>query len=177
MKAALGNIHFVGYGSTQLLSPLLIMKIKKSAAKAAMIPQDTAPAASAAKTVAPTPRTTSAAPAPSMAPKAPAAPPGSVASAVAAAPVAPPPHGAVTTIDVKMDVGFGNVVFLRGQGGGLTWERGVPLNCVDGKTWRWSGTVKDPVTFKPLINDHVWSAGSDLTVKPGQKVEVKPSFD
>lgn len=84
--------------------------------------------------------------------------------------------GDITTIDVKMDVGFGNAVFLRGQGGGLTWERGIPLNCVDGKTWRWSGKVKDPLTFKLLINDKIWSAGSDLTVKPGQKIEVKPSF-
>ena len=49
--------------------------------------------------------------------------------------------GDVTTIEVKLDVGFGNAVFLRGQGGGLTWEHGVPLSCVDGKTWRWSGKV------------------------------------
>ena len=90
-----------------------------------------------------------------------------------AAPAAP---GAVTIIDVKLDVGFGNAVYLRGHGGGLTWERGVPLSCVDGKTWRWSGTVKDPITFKPLINDKIWSAGTDLTVKPGQKLEVKPIF-
>jgi hypothetical protein len=82
----------------------------------------------------------------------------------------------VTTIEVKTDVGFGNTVFLRGEGGGLTWERGVPLSCVDGKTWRWSGTVKDPITFKPLINDKIWSTGTDLTVKPGQKVEIKPNF-
>jgi hypothetical protein len=89
---------------------------------------------------------------------------------------APAGSGALTTIDVKLDVGFGNAVYLRGHGGGLTWERGVPLSCVDGKTWRWSGTVKDPITFKPLINDKIWSAGTDLTVKPGQKLEVKPIF-
>lgn len=82
----------------------------------------------------------------------------------------------LTTIDVKLDVGFGNAIFLRGQGGGLTWDHGVQLDCVDGKTWRWSGKVKDPLTFKLLINDQIWSAGSDLTVKPGQKIEVQPSF-
>ena len=126
------------------------MKIKKSAAMAAMIPN--------VKTTAGTPATTAARPA-VPAPK-----------LTTAAP------GAVTTIDVKLDVGFGNAVFLRGHGGGLTWERGVPLSCVDGKTWRWSGTVKDPITFKLLINDKIWSAGTDLTVKPGQKLEVKPIF-
>jgi len=135
------------------------MKIKKYAAQAAMIPN--------AKITAGTPATTAATPA-VAAPK--------PTTAVAAPKLTTAANGAVTTIDVKLDVGFGNAVFLRGHGGGLTWERGVPLSCVDGKTWRWSGTVKDPITFKPLINDKIWSAGTDLTVKPGQKLEVKPIF-
>jgi hypothetical protein len=88
--------------------------------------------------------------------------------------VAPVP--AVTTIDVKFDAGFGNAVFLRGQGGGLTWERGLPLVCVDAKTWRWSSTAKDPITFKLLINDKIWSAGDDLKIAPGEKIEVAPLF-
>jgi hypothetical protein len=125
------------------------MKIKKSAAMAAQIPSAKITTAGPAKvaTSASKPPTTSA-----------------------------PATGAITTIDVKLDVGFGNAVFLRGQGGGLDWEHGVPLACVDGKTWRWSGKVKDPITFKPLINDKIWAAGSDLTIKPGQKIEVKPNF-
>jgi len=82
----------------------------------------------------------------------------------------------LTTIEVKRDVGFGNAVFLRGQGGGLTWERGLPLVCVDAQTWRWSGMAKDPITFKLLINDKVWSAGNDLRIAPGQRMEVAPEF-
>lgn len=132
------------------------MKTKNSAAKAAPIP--TTRSSEPAKTPAPV--------TPKAAPK-----PAPMATASAA-----PAGGAVTTIDVKLDVGFGNAVFLRGHGGGLNWERGVALSCVDGKTWRWSGTIKEPITFKPLINDKVWSAGNDLTAKPGQKLEVKPNF-
>ena len=84
--------------------------------------------------------------------------------------------GALTTIEVKIDVGFGNAVFLRGQGSGLTWDHGVPLACVAGGTWRWSQTVASPITFKVLLNDQVWSAGNDFVVTPGQKLEVSPSF-
>ena len=84
--------------------------------------------------------------------------------------------GALTTIEVKIDVGFGNAGFLRGQGSGLTWDHGVPLACVDGGTWRWSQTVASPITFKVLLNDQVWSAGNDFVVTPGQKLEVSPSF-
>ena len=83
---------------------------------------------------------------------------------------------ALATIDVKLDVGFGNAVFLRGQGAGLTWEHGQPLVCVDSKTWRWTGEVKEPVTFKLLINDKIWSAGNDLMIAPGQKLEIAPEF-
>jgi len=106
----------------------------------------------------------------------------SAAKSTAAAPkvtqtdTAAPASEAITIIDFKHDAGFGNAIFLRGQGGGLNWNQGVPLVCVDGKTWRWSGKVKDPLTFKPLINDKIWSAGNDITVKPGQKVEINPSF-
>jgi hypothetical protein len=87
-----------------------------------------------------------------------------------------PANGALTTIEVKLDVGFGNALFLRGQGSGLTWDRGVPLACVDGSTWRWSQKADAPITFKVLLNDQIWSAGSDLVATPGQKVEVSPSF-
>jgi hypothetical protein len=84
---------------------------------------------------------------------------------------------AVTTIDVKVDVGFGNSLYLRGEGSGLTWDHGVPLACVDGKTWRWSQPVTSPITFKVLLNDQVWSSGHDLKVAPGQKIEVAPAFN
>ena len=156
------------------------MKMKRSAAPAALKPTDRVPAtpstfatpaipASAAKLATPaTPAITVSAAKPAT-PAAPARP----------APVAnarPAASGALTTIDVKMDVGFGNAIFLRGEGSGLTWDRGVPLVCVDGRTWRWSQTVSAPVTFKVLLNDKVWSAGHDLIIKPGQKLEVAPSF-
>jgi hypothetical protein len=132
------------------------MKTKKSAAPAALTPNGKSTTTSAP--------IASVAPAPKPAPA-----PASKSTTTASS-------SSVTTIEIKTDVGFGNAVFLRGTGGGLNWDRGVALVCVDGKTWRWSGTSKDPITFKPLLNDEIWSAGSDLTVKPGQKLEVQPIF-
>ncbi len=82
-----------------------------------------------------------------------------------------------TIVEAKIDVGFGNNLFLRGQGAaGLSWDRGTPLNCVDGKTWQWSGKADDKLKFKLLLNDTVWAKGEDLVAAPGQKVEVKPAF-
>lgn len=84
--------------------------------------------------------------------------------------------GAVTTVDVEADVGFGNTVFLRGDGGGLSWERGIPMTPVNGQTWRWSSRAHHPISLKPLLNDRTWSEGNDLTVQPGGKLTVKPHF-
>jgi hypothetical protein len=80
------------------------------------------------------------------------------------------------TIEAKIDVGFGNTLYLRGEGLGLSWSQGIPLTCVDGKTWKWTGETKEQVKFKLLINDQVWSQGEDLVATPGQKVEISPAF-
>src|SRR5690606_12500637 len=34
-----------------------------------------------------------------------------------------------TVIVAKIDVGFGNALYLRGDGPGLSWSKGVPMDC------------------------------------------------
>jgi hypothetical protein len=80
------------------------------------------------------------------------------------------------TIEAKIDVGFGNALFMRGEGMGMSWNAGIPLTCVDGSTWKWSGEVADKVKFKLLLNDSIWAQGEDLVAVPGQKLQIKPSF-
>lgn len=80
------------------------------------------------------------------------------------------------TIEAKIDVGFGNTLYLRGEGAGLSWTQGVPLTCVDGKTWKWTGAGTEKLKFKLLINDQIWSQGEDLVASPGQKLEISPAF-
>ena len=80
------------------------------------------------------------------------------------------------TIEAKIDVGFGNTLYLRGEGRGLSWTQGVPLTCVDGKTWKWMGETTEQLKFKLLLNDQVWSQGEDIVAAPGQKVEISPAF-
>ena len=83
----------------------------------------------------------------------------------------------VTTIEAKIDVGFGNSLFIRGQGAELSWDKGQPLNCIDGTTWMWSTTAtKEKLVFKLILNDVVWASGEDLVLEPGKKIEVVPTF-
>lgn len=82
----------------------------------------------------------------------------------------------VTTIEAKVDVGFGNNLFVRGEGAGLSWEHGVPLKCVDPQTWQFSIPANDKLKFKLLLNDTVWAKGEDLVASPGQRIQIAPAF-
>jgi hypothetical protein len=80
------------------------------------------------------------------------------------------------TIEARIDVGFGNSLYLRGEGHGLSWNQGIPLTCVGGSMWKWSGEAGEKFKFKLLLNDLVWAKGEDLVVKPGERLQVAPAF-
>lgn len=83
----------------------------------------------------------------------------------------------VTQVEAKIDVGWGNTLFIRGEGAGLSWDKGTPMACLDATTWIWLTTgAGSPVRFKLLINDELWAGGDDLAVAPGACIEVKPAF-
>jgi hypothetical protein len=89
----------------------------------------------------------------------------------------PAPDELVTIIEAKVDVGFGNSLYIRGQGDSLSWEKGTALECRDASTWRWSSReAKAKIVFKLLLNDQRWATGEDLTVEAGKTIEVVPSF-
>ena len=86
-------------------------------------------------------------------------------------------HAPLTKILAKTDIGFGNTLFIRGEGAGLSWDKGQPLQCVESSVWMWS-RERDatPITFKLLINDQLWCRGANLTATPGSQTEVVPAF-
>ena len=83
----------------------------------------------------------------------------------------------VTTITAHIDIGFGNALYLRGEGADLSWDRGTLMNCVADNCWSLplpeSGR---PVIFKFLVNDLSWSAGQDYTVASGDTLATTPTF-
>ena len=83
----------------------------------------------------------------------------------------------VTVVEARIDVGLGNTLFIRGQGDGLSWDKGQPLACMNASTWVWhSALARDNIVFKLLVNDQVWAKGADLALEPGRKLEVVPAF-
>jgi len=87
------------------------------------------------------------------------------------------PTAVVTTISANIDVGFGNSLYLRGEGPGLSWDKGVRMECVADDRWSLAlGDAERPFVFKFLVNDEKWSSGPDFTISAGTSVTLTPTF-
>jgi hypothetical protein len=87
------------------------------------------------------------------------------------------PAPVVTVIAAKIDIGFGNALYLRGEGPGLSWDRGVALDCTDDELWTITlPETAQPILFKFLVNDLTWSTGPDFVAQPGSAVTIEPTF-
>ncbi len=83
----------------------------------------------------------------------------------------------VTRIIARVDVRFGNSLFVRGEGGGLSWTEGRPMENISADEWKWETEEADSgIVFKFLVNDEIWSNGDDQTVAAGSTSISTPSF-
>jgi hypothetical protein len=86
-------------------------------------------------------------------------------------------NGGATAIVAKVKIGIGNKPFLRGEGPGLSWEEGVPMNFVEIGKWAWSPSDKDaPLVVQVYRNDEDPDPTGKHEVEPGQKLELSPDF-
>lgn len=82
-----------------------------------------------------------------------------------------------TTISARIDIGFGNALYIRGEGTGLSWDAGVAMDCVEDDLWSITlGQSPKGFAFKFLVNDLSWSVGPDYTAANGAAVTLTPAF-
>ena len=75
-------------------------------------------------------------------------------------------------------IGIGNKLFLRGEGPGLSWDKGVPLQFVSIGKWRWeTPDAVAPIRARLYKNDQIECVGlGTLTLEPGRQHEVNAGF-
>lgn len=149
---------------------------KKTTSKTAKSPAPaTKPAAVKAPAKKKVPAAPAAAPAPAPVAKVAPVPTPLQAEAPVVKPVTSTPL--VTTIAARIDVGFGNALYIRGEGPGLSWDRGIVMECVADDLWRIAlAEAGRACTFKFLVNDLSWSVGPDYSVAAGTSVTLTPEF-
>ena len=83
-----------------------------------------------------------------------------------------------TRLNVTAYIGIGNRLFIRGEGAGLSWDHGVPLQFVSIGKWRWEAAKPEgPVRFKLYKNDDQECAElGTQTLTPGTEQEIKATF-
>lgn len=83
----------------------------------------------------------------------------------------------LTRITVCIDVGFSNELYLRGEGAGLSWDKGVPLKNIKSDVWYWESKEHfGECFFKVLINDEIYEKGLNHKIKSGMTKEYFPHF-
>lgn len=82
-----------------------------------------------------------------------------------------------TTVVANVMIGIGNKPYLRGEGPGLSWDEGVPMNFIEIGKWAWSPSRKNAsLTVQVYRNDQDPDKSGKIEVKPGQKLEITPDF-
>ncbi|MBP7140714.1 MAG: hypothetical protein KBA71_02310 [Opitutaceae bacterium] len=83
-----------------------------------------------------------------------------------------------TRLLVTAYIGIGNKLFIRGNGAGLSWDKGVPLQFVSIGKWRWeTDDAHRPITARLYKNDQAECASIGMfTLEPGHQREIVASF-
>jgi len=83
-----------------------------------------------------------------------------------------------TRLLVTAYIGIGNRLFIRGDGPGLGWDKGVPLQFVSIGKWRWeTADATAPVKFKLYKNDESeCTALGAQSLEPGHQQEITATF-
>jgi hypothetical protein len=83
-----------------------------------------------------------------------------------------------TRLVVTAYIGIGNRLFIRGDGPGLSEDKGVPLTFVSIGKWRWeTNDATSTVRFRLYKNDQVeCTALGERSVEPGAQQELSAAF-
>jgi hypothetical protein len=85
--------------------------------------------------------------------------------------------GGSTSVVANVMIGIGNKPYLRGEGAGLSWDEGVPMNFIEIGKWAWTPTRKNAaLTVQVYRNDEEPDNGGKIEVKSGEEIEITPDF-
>jgi len=85
--------------------------------------------------------------------------------------------GGTTSVIANVMIGIGNKPYLRGEGAGLSWDEGVPMNFIEIGKWAWTPPRKNAsLTVQVYRNDEDPDSAGKIEVKSGEEIEITPEF-
>lgn len=74
-------------------------------------------------------------------------------------------------------IGIGNKLYIRGDGPGLSWDKGVPMQFVSIGKWGWAtDDATAPIACKLYKNDETAALSGEIFLEPGKHVEITALF-
>ena len=84
-----------------------------------------------------------------------------------------------TAVVVNAFLGIGNTPCIRGNGAGLSQEKGTAMDLLEiGKyQWKCEGIITEPVKISIWLNDEIPSNLGELTLNPNETLDIDPTFE
>ena len=84
-----------------------------------------------------------------------------------------------TAVVVNAFLGIGNTPCIRGNGAGLSQEKGIAMDLLEiGKyQWKCEGIISEPVKISIWLNDEIPSNLGELTLNPNETLDIDPTFE
>lgn len=88
-----------------------------------------------------------------------------------------PEDGKRAALLANILIGIGNKLYVRGEGTGLSWSEGQPMEFVEIGLYRWtSANLEEPIQVQIYLNDEISALGDPIRLRPGEELEVTPDF-
>lgn len=86
--------------------------------------------------------------------------------------------GERATILANIQMGIGSKPFIRGEGGGLSWDKGLPMEYLAIGNWQWTSKKTEAlIQFQIYKNDEIPASEEPLSISPGEQQEIHPTFE
>lgn len=81
------------------------------------------------------------------------------------------------TLISNLNIGIGNTPYVRGEGLGLSWNKGIPMSFVEIGKWEWKVENADESAWVQIFkNDEISAYGNDIEIGVGEVVETYLEF-
>ena len=86
-------------------------------------------------------------------------------------------NGNSITLVAHLNIDISSTPFVRGEGAGLSWDEGVPMEFIEIGKWEWKiENATETASCRIFKDDSLAAKGDDIVINVGEKAEVYPEF-
>ncbi len=88
-----------------------------------------------------------------------------------------PENNSSITLIAHLNLDISSTPYVRGEGAGLSWNEGVPMEFIEIGKWEW--TVENAIestACRIFKDDSLAAKGDDIVIEVGERAEVYPEF-